>query len=209
MSERTSDILVVDLVKALYADAEAEIDPIEAARKMNDAEIFRGVWERSKYALAPTRSQMTAAVGNASLNIADTLQAVVAGQKRVEAKVGEMHLHVQHNDTLVSEFIATFRTEQQALHAEREGLGRQVKKLEAELVDRVNELDQRHGAQWQEVVERLDNKRKRFEVDEERITRIEALLEARPAQRAEEHQQLVDAAVAAVLERLSEHGDGR
>lgn len=96
-----SDILATDLIRALWDDARREGDPERKAQLERDAMALEDVWRRSPYALAATKDQMTAALGNASLNIADSLG-------RLDVRVGEIHQHVQESNTLISAFVESF-----------------------------------------------------------------------------------------------------
>ena len=169
-----SDILATDLIKALWEDARREADPDRKAQLERDAAALEDVWQRSPYALAATRDQMTAALGNASLNIADTLSALASGQRQVDARVGEIHTAVQENNTLFSTFFETFAPFQEEARAAWEESGRQVKKLSGE----VGSLTARTAT-------------------------IETILAARPAQRAAEHQAIVDELHARALEKIT------
>jgi hypothetical protein len=168
-----SDILAVDFIRALWDDARREVDPDRKAQLERDAAALEDVWTRSPYALAPTRDQMTAALGNASLNIADTLSALASGQRQVDARVGEIHTAVQENNMLFSTFFDTFPPQfavfQQEMRSAIEENARGLKKLEhgqQAYNVRLDEVDTRHGGQWEEAMtlyrvlaDRLDKKR--------------------------------------------------
>lgn len=132
-----SDILAADLIKALWDDSRRETDPERKAQLERDAAMLEDVWRRSGYALAATRDQMTAALGNASLNIADTLTALASGQRRVDTRVGEIHEYVQQNNTLFSQFFDMFPPQFEAFQAEAraawEESGRRLKKHEDDI----------------------------------------------------------------------------
>lgn len=128
-----SDILATDMIQALWNDARAETDPERKAQLERDATAFEDVWRRSKYALAPTRDQMTAALGNASLNISDTLSAVASGQRQLDDRVAEIHVHVQESNTLQSAVIEAVN-----------GLRGDVQESAAEFRSRLGKIEEEH-----------------------------------------------------------------
>lgn len=128
-----SDILATDLITALYEDAGREGDADRADQLRRDADSLKDIWNRSKYARASTRDQMTVALGNASLNLAETLSEVARELYAMRQIVGDMHTHVQHNDTLVSMFIESFTPFQAEARAAWEGSAQQIKKLDTRL----------------------------------------------------------------------------
>jgi len=73
-----SDILVDDLIQAMWADAEAEQDPDRRAKLMAEAQQLQSIWSGSKYALAPTRDQMSASVGSVWLSLSERLDEIKA-----------------------------------------------------------------------------------------------------------------------------------
>lgn len=129
LGNMSTDILATDLIRALYEDAGRESDPERAAQLKRDADALRDIWSRTPYALAPTRDQMTAALGNASLNIADTMDAIASRTSQMDARVGEMHQNVQDNNTLISAFIEGFKPFQAEMLAAREETARGLGKL--------------------------------------------------------------------------------
>ena len=158
-----SDILAVDLIRALWEDSRRESDPERKAQLERDAAVLEDVWQRSPYALAPTRDQMTAAIGNASLNIADTLSAMASGQRQVDTRVGEIHTAVQENNTLFSTFFETFPPQFAAFQNE-------MRAAAGENRTRLGKLEDLHL----DVVARLDSKREMIANHELRITALEA-----------------------------------
>lgn len=175
-----SDILATDLIKALWDDARREDDPERKAQLERDAAALEDVWSRSKYALAPTRDQMTAALGNASLNLADTLSIVASEMRKVTERVAQIHTDVQNNDTLVSTFIQSFQPQfgafQQEARAAWEDNGSRLKKLETGQAQIVKRLEQGEDERAT-IAEKLDRYiagSRREEVDEH-ASRISAL----------------------------------
>lgn len=172
-----SDIVITDLIQATWDDARREADPARKAQLERDAAALEDVWRRSKYALAPTREQFQAALGNTTLNIADTLAALASGQRQVDERVGEMHEYVQQNNTLFSAFFETFPPQFTAFQAEMRLAAQEsstrLGKLEQGQIDyntRLTELDSRHGGQWEELstsqralAQRLDRKREELD----------------------------------------------
>lgn len=200
-----SDILATDLIKALWDDARREDDPARKAQLERDAATMEDVWSRSKYALAPTRDQMTAALGNASLNLADTLSIVAAEMRKVTERVGQIHTDVQNNDTLVSTFIESFQPQfnlfQQEARAAWEDNGTRLGKLEtgqAQIVERLGQGEEERAR----IAKKLDlyiAGSRREEVDDHaaRITALEhnnTRLDALEAFRADV-QRRIDASV--------------
>lgn len=143
----SSDIIITDLINATWEDARRETDPERKAQLERDAAALEDVWGRSTYALAPTREQFQAALGNTTLNLSDTLSAVADGLHRLDTRVGEMHTHVQNNDTLVSTFVETFTPQFVAFQTEAraawEASGLGLKKLDGDF----RALNTRHGKQ--------------------------------------------------------------
>jgi hypothetical protein len=86
-----SDILITDFIKALLLDAAAEDDPERRAQLEVDAHRAEDIWQRSKYALAPTRDAMTAALGNASLNLAGRLDELLNISKDTHLQMQDLH----------------------------------------------------------------------------------------------------------------------
>jgi DNA repair exonuclease SbcCD ATPase subunit len=165
-----SDILAIDWIKALWADARAETDPARKAQLERDAAIMEDAWNRSKYSLAATKDQITAALGNASLNLAERLDDVVSGYRTLDNRVGEIHQHVQEGHTLISVFVESFPTQfavfqtemRDAAEENRTRLGK-LEQGQVEYNARLDDVDTRHTEQWQLVIERLDNSDERLD----------------------------------------------
>lgn len=206
-----SDIVITDLINATWEDARRETDPERKAQLERDAAMLEDVWQRSKYALAPTREQFQAAIGNTTLNLAGTLSDVAAGLKQLDTRVGEIHEHVQHNDTLVSTFIQTFGPQfaafEQKAQAAWEASGRGLKKLETT----VARLNTRHGRQIKHLSGRMDSSEADRRQMNERLNRIEGLLVELEADRGdytpEQRADLVTTLLRMIAEYKAAHGD--
>lgn len=219
-----SDILATDLIKALWEDARRETDPKRKAQLERDAQAMEDVWSRSKYALAPTRDQMTAALGNASLNLADTLSAVASGLSQVRNQVSQIHTDVQNNDTLISTFIQEFPQHFAALQADlRQAVGEEtarglgkfsedidvLKQGQIAYNERLDQVISRLDADEERFDERLDRKRERLDEHDQAIAELREvsaqhaqIIADRAEQRKAEYAQLVEE----IVRRLQ--GDG-
>lgn len=157
-----SDILAVDLIRALWDDARHETDEERKAQLERDATALEDVWSRSKYALAPTRDQMTAALGNASLNIADTLAALASSQRQVDQRVSEIHEYVQQNNTLFSQFFEMFPPRFEAFQEEAraawEESGRRLEKHDDD-IEALTRVVQEHKADHDTRITSLEDYR--------------------------------------------------
>lgn len=169
-----SDMLATDLIKTLYEDAGRETDPERAAQLRRDADTLKDVWQRTPYASAPTRDQMTAALGNASLNIADTLSELAREMRSVKTNVSEMHLDVQSSNTLVSTFLETVppqinsalgevKTELISLNHGFSALGERVDNLALVQADHTKHLH-KHDAQIATLTKRVDEHDEKFDL---------------------------------------------
>lgn len=138
MPHRTqrSDILVEDLISAMWADAHNERDPEHRAKLLQEAEQLQKIWSGSKYALAPTRDQMAASVGNVWLSLSERLDEIGASMQTMLGGLNEVStlaLIVKGLKASVEEYIGQLPLENRAQIIELTG------KI-PELEQRINEL---------------------------------------------------------------------